>query len=52
VPGAADAQMEIVSGVAELRVEVDRAALARYGLNVSAVRELVEAAIAAARFRK
>jgi cobalt-zinc-cadmium resistance protein CzcA len=28
VPGAADAQMEIVSGVAELHVEVDRAALA------------------------
>ncbi len=45
VPGSADAQMEIVSGVAELRVEVDRAALARYGLNVSAVRELVEAAV-------
>ncbi len=45
VPGAADPQMEIVSGVAELRVEVDRAALARYGLNVSSVRELVEAAI-------
>ncbi len=46
VPGAADAQMEIVSGVAELRVEVDRSALARYGLNVSDVRELVEAAVA------
>ncbi len=45
VPGAADAQMEIVSGVAELHVEVDRAALARYGLNVSSARELVEAAI-------
>jgi heavy metal efflux system protein len=45
VPGAADTQMEIASGVAELRVEVDRAALARYGLNVSAVRELVEAAV-------
>jgi cobalt-zinc-cadmium resistance protein CzcA len=45
VPGAADAQMEIVSGVAELRVDVDRPALARYGLNVSDVREIVEAAI-------
>jgi cobalt-zinc-cadmium resistance protein CzcA len=45
VPGAADAQMEIATGVAELRVQVDRAALARYGLNVSAVRELVEAAV-------
>jgi cobalt-zinc-cadmium resistance protein CzcA len=45
VPGAADAQMEIVSGVAELRVEIDRPALARYGLNVSDVRELMDAAI-------
>jgi len=45
VPGAADTQMEIASGVAELRIEVDRAALARYGLNVSAVREAVESAI-------
>jgi cobalt-zinc-cadmium resistance protein CzcA len=45
VPGAADEQMEIISGVAELRVEVDRAALARYGMNVSDVRDLMEAAI-------
>lgn len=45
VPGAADEQMEIVSGVAELRVEVDREALARYGLNVSDVRDLMDAAI-------
>ncbi len=40
-PGAADAQMEITSGVAELSVQVDRAALARYGLNVSDVEEAV-----------
>ncbi|MBI3682853.1 MAG: efflux RND transporter permease subunit [Acidobacteria bacterium] len=46
IPGAADAQMEIISGVAEVRVEADRAALARYGLNISDVRELVEAAVA------
>ncbi|MCW5980032.1 MAG: efflux RND transporter permease subunit [Bryobacteraceae bacterium] len=45
VPGAADAQMEIVSGVAELRVEVDRPALALYGLNVSDVRELMDAVV-------
>jgi cobalt-zinc-cadmium resistance protein CzcA len=45
VRGAADAQMQIVSGVAELRIEVDRKALARYGLNVSDVREVVEAAV-------
>lgn len=45
IPGAADEQMEIVSGVAELRVEVDRGALARYGLNVSDVSDVMEAAI-------
>jgi len=45
VPGAADAQMEIVSGVAELRVEIDREALARYGLNVSDVQDMMDAAI-------
>ncbi|MBI4891970.1 MAG: efflux RND transporter permease subunit, partial [Acidobacteria bacterium] len=45
VPGAADSQMEIASGVAELRVEVDRDALARYGLNVSDVQALMDAAI-------
>lgn len=45
VPGAADAQMEIVSGVAELRIEIDRDALARYALNVSDVRDLMDAAV-------
>jgi cobalt-zinc-cadmium resistance protein CzcA len=43
VPGSANPQMEITSGVAELSVKVDRAALARYGLNVSDVQEAVEA---------
>jgi heavy metal efflux system protein len=41
VRGAADQQMEITSGVAELSVRVDRAALARYGLNVTDVQEAV-----------
>ena len=41
VPGAADAQMEVTSGVADLSVKVDRSALARYGLNVSDVEEAV-----------
>ncbi|HEY4365023.1 MAG TPA: CusA/CzcA family heavy metal efflux RND transporter [Bryobacteraceae bacterium] len=41
VRGAADAQMEITSGVAELSIRVDRSALARYGLNVSDVEEAV-----------
>jgi cobalt-zinc-cadmium resistance protein CzcA len=43
VRGAADAQMEITSGVAELSVRVDRAALARHGLNVTDVEEAVAA---------
>jgi heavy metal efflux system protein len=41
VRGAADTQMEITSGVAELSVDVDRAALARYGLNITDVEEAV-----------
>ncbi len=41
VRGAADAQMEITSGVAELSVDVNRAALARYGLNITDVEEAV-----------
>jgi cobalt-zinc-cadmium resistance protein CzcA len=46
IPGAADSQMEIISGVAEVRVEGDRAALARYGLNISDVRDMVETSVA------
>jgi cobalt-zinc-cadmium resistance protein CzcA len=41
VRGAADAQMEVTSGVAELSVRVNRGALARYGLNVTDVEEAV-----------
>jgi heavy metal efflux system protein len=43
VRGAADAQMEVTSGVAQLSITVDRAALARYGLNVTDVEETVAA---------
>jgi Cu/Ag efflux pump CusA len=39
VRGAADAQMVVTSGVAELSVRTDRAALDPYGLNVSDVKE-------------
>jgi cobalt-zinc-cadmium resistance protein CzcA len=42
IPGAADAQAEVLSGVAELRVRVDRPSLARYGLNVSDVQALLD----------
>src|SRR5205823_1024660 len=41
VQGAADEQMEITSGVAELSIRPDRSALARYGLNVTDVEEAV-----------
>jgi heavy metal efflux system protein len=43
VRGSANPQMEITSGVAQVSVRVDRAALARYGLNVSDVAETVAA---------
>ena len=43
IPGAADVQAEILSGVTELRIAPDRVALARSGLNVSDVQEMVEA---------
>jgi cobalt-zinc-cadmium resistance protein CzcA len=43
VEGAANPQIEITSGVAELSVRVRRDALARYGLNVSDVGDAVAA---------
>lgn len=45
VPGAADVQTEAFSGAAEWQVTPDRVELARYGLNVSDLREVVEAAV-------
>ncbi len=48
VRGAADVQMEVFAGVAELQVGLDRSALARYGLNVSDVRDVVEVAVGGA----
>ncbi len=44
VRGAADEQMEINSGVAQVSVTIDREALARYGLNVTDVEQALEAA--------
>jgi cobalt-zinc-cadmium resistance protein CzcA len=43
VRGAADPQIELTSGVAELEVRVRRDQLARYGLNVKDVQQAVEA---------
>ena len=42
VKGASETQMELISGAEELQVEVDRAAAARYGVNVSDVQEIIE----------
>jgi hypothetical protein len=44
VPGVADLQMELASGVGELRVEPDRLALARYGLTIADLAEYVDSA--------
>ena len=45
IPGAADVQIEPLSGAAELRIEMDRAELARFGLRVKDVGEFVETAV-------
>ena len=43
VPGAADAKAEQIAGLPYLRIRVDRAAVARYGVNASQVLDVVEA---------
>jgi cobalt-zinc-cadmium resistance protein CzcA len=45
VRGAADVNVEKVSGLAYLEIEADRAKIARYGVNVSEINEVVETAI-------
>jgi heavy metal efflux system protein len=45
IPGAADVQAEQVSGQPQLQIEVDRAAIARHGINVDDVLEVVEVAV-------
>ncbi len=45
VPGAADLQVEVLSGAAQIEIDLDRARMARYGLNVSDVRSVVETAV-------
>ena len=45
IPGASDVQMEQISGEAQLVVRANREALARYGLNVGSVMEVVSAAV-------
>ncbi|MGE0683335.1 MAG: efflux RND transporter permease subunit [Candidatus Binatia bacterium] len=45
VPGAADVKVEQVSGLPVLTVDIDRAAIARFGQNVSDVQSIVEIAL-------
>lgn len=45
VRGAADINVEKVSGLAYLEIEIDRRKIARYGINVSDVQQVVETAI-------
>ncbi len=45
VRGSADVQTETLSGAGELRIEVNRPEMARYGLRVEDVKELIETAI-------
>ena len=46
IRGARDVKVEQVSGMAEVEVDLDRAALSRHGLRVGAVNDLLEAAYA------
>ncbi|MBP1684663.1 MAG: czcA 1 [Deltaproteobacteria bacterium] len=48
VRGAADLQVEVLSGAAQIQIDIDRERIARYGLNVADVREVVETAVGGA----
>jgi cobalt-zinc-cadmium resistance protein CzcA len=45
IPGAADVQVEQVTGQPQLQIRVDRPAIARYGINVDDVQEAIETAV-------
>jgi cobalt-zinc-cadmium resistance protein CzcA len=45
VPGAVDVQADQVTGSPQLLIRVDRQAIARYGINVSDVQEVIGAAV-------
>ena len=45
IPGAADVSVEQVSGLPILSIEVDRAALRNYGLNISNVQDVISIAL-------
>jgi len=45
IPGVTDLQIEQVSSTPQLQIKIDRIKLARYGLNVRDVSELIEVAL-------
>jgi cobalt-zinc-cadmium resistance protein CzcA len=45
VPGATDINVEKVSGLAYLEIEIDRDKIARYGINVADVQDVIETAV-------
>jgi len=49
VKGAADVQPDQVSGTPQLLIKVDRHAIARYGINVEDVQEVIRAAVGGAK---
>lgn len=45
ISGAADVSVEKVSGLAYLQIEIDREKIARYGINVADVQDVIETAV-------
>ena len=45
IPGAADVQADQISGTPQLLIKIDRHAIARYGINVEDVQEVIRAAV-------
>jgi len=45
IPGASDVKLEQVTGLPVLSIQIDRPSMARYGLNVVEVQEIVQVAI-------
>ena len=46
VPGAEDVKAEATSGLPQLQIKPDRAAISRYGLNVEDVNDMIESVVA------
>ncbi len=45
IKGATDVKLEQIAGFLQLDIDIDRKAIARYGINVSTINEVVEAAV-------